>query len=201
MCGDKTCADGRDCTGRRDEWAVEYDKPTTRQIARTAAEVEAQLYGEACRLEELIEFARRMGYRRLGVAFCIGLSEEAERLVEILKDHFEVSSVCCKVCGLVDPTLLGEKARKGMSRANCNPVGQAHVLNDEATDLNVIVGLCIGHDILFVQHSRAPVTTFIVKDRVLAHNPVGALYSRYPRRRLQRRLLGQQDGKHDKANG
>ncbi|WP_274596750.1 DUF1847 domain-containing protein [Desulfurobacterium thermolithotrophum] len=50
--------------------------------------------------------------------------------------------------------------------------------------MNVIVGLCIGHDMLFQMHSRAPVTTLIVKDRVLAHNPVGALYSNYYKRKL-----------------
>ena len=51
--------------------------------------------------------------------------------------------------------------------------------NKETTDLNIILGLCIGHDILFTQHSEAPVTTIVVKDRVLAHNPVGAIYSNY----------------------
>lgn len=45
------------------------------------------------------------------------------------------------------------------------------VLNDLQTDLNIIVGLCIGHDILFTKYSEAPVTTFIVKDRVTGHNP------------------------------
>jgi len=43
------------------------------------------------------------------------------------------------------------------------------------------VGLCVGHDMLFTRHSRAPVTTLVVKDRVLAHNPAGALYSGYYR--------------------
>jgi uncharacterized metal-binding protein len=32
--------------------------------------------------------------------------------------------------------------------------------------------------------SRAPVITLIAKDRVLAHNPAGALYCRYVRRRF-----------------
>lgn len=29
-----------------------------------------------------------------------------------------------------------------------------------------------------------PVTTLVVKDRLLAHNPLGAVYSRYWRRKL-----------------
>jgi uncharacterized metal-binding protein len=43
----------------------------------------------------------------------------------------------------------------------------------------VIVGLCLGHDMLFTMNSKAPVTTLIVKDRLLGHNPVIALYSNY----------------------
>jgi uncharacterized metal-binding protein len=45
--------------------------------------------------------------------------------------------------------------------------------------MNLVVGLCVGHDMLFTKRSEAPVTTFVVKDRVLAHNPVGAIYSGY----------------------
>ena len=43
-----------------------------------------------------------------------------------------------------------------------------------------MVGLCLGHDILFIKHSKADVTPLIVKDRLTGHNPVAALYaSRY----------------------
>ena len=53
----------------------------------------------------------------------------------------------------------------------CNPIGQAVFLNKAGTQLNVILGLCVGHDSLFIKHAEAPVTVFAVKDRVLAHNP------------------------------
>lgn len=39
------------------------------------------------------------------------------------------------------------------------------------------MGLCVGHDCLFNRHSAAPVTTLVAKDRVLANNPAGALYT------------------------
>jgi len=61
----------------------------------------------------------------------------------------------------------------------CNPVMQAKVLEENSTELNIIVGLCLGHDILFSKYSHVAVTTLIVKDRLLAHNPAGALYSGY----------------------
>lgn len=192
-CETKVCRDGKDCEGCRDEMQDLYKAPPEQTVARAAAEVEIRCYGWACRLEELIAFAQRMEFEHLGLAFCIGLSEEAETLAGILARHFEVSSVCCKVCGLPSGDLAELKAQKGMSPASCNPLGQAEILNENETDLNVIVGLCVGHDILFAQASKAPVTTFIVKDRLLAHNPVGALYSRYVRRRF--------DGKTTKVGG
>jgi len=58
----------------------------------------------------------------------------------------------------------------------CNPILQAEILNNEETELNVVIGLCVGHDSLFYKYSNALTTTLITKDRVLAHNPVGALY-------------------------
>ncbi|MPM98578.1 hypothetical protein SDC9_145766 [bioreactor metagenome] len=58
----------------------------------------------------------------------------------------------------------------------CNPIGQANFLNSAKTELNIMLGLCVGHDSLFIKCSDAPITVFAVKDRVLAHNPLGALY-------------------------
>ena len=59
----------------------------------------------------------------------------------------------------------------------CNPVLQAKLLNKAKTDLNVVVGLCVGHDSLFYKYSEALTTTAVTKDRVLGHNPVAALYT------------------------
>jgi uncharacterized metal-binding protein len=58
----------------------------------------------------------------------------------------------------------------------CNPIAQAEFLNGEETDFNIVLGLCVGHDTLFFKYSKAPVTVLAVKDRALAHNPLGALY-------------------------
>jgi uncharacterized metal-binding protein len=81
----------------------------------------------------------------------------------------------------VDKTKIGvpeeKKVRPGNFEALCNPILQAELLNRKKTQLNVIVGLCVGHDTLFIKHSEAPVTTLITKDRVLGHNPAAALYT------------------------
>jgi uncharacterized metal-binding protein len=126
-------------------------------------------------------FARRLGVSRLGIASCVGLLHEARLLQEILEANgFATCSVCCKVgsipkdeIGLAD----GEKIRPGQFEALCNPIGQARLLNEAGTELNIVVGLCVGHDSLFFRHSEAPVTVLVAKDRVTGHNPVAALYT------------------------
>jgi uncharacterized metal-binding protein len=121
-----------------------------------------------------------MGYRKIGIATCIGLLEETYRLSQILSAQgFEPMSLCCKT-GSIDKMELGlneeDKIRPSTYEPACNPVAQATLFNRAETDMNVIVGLCVGHDILFSKYSEAPVTTLVVKDRVTGHNPVSVLY-------------------------
>jgi uncharacterized metal-binding protein len=150
-----------------------------------ASAIEGRHYGKETRLGEVILLAEELGYQRIGLAFCIGLSEEAKVVDEILSNHFEVISVCCKVCGIdkrdFDLPQISSKGQEVM----CNPAGQAQLLNEAGTQLNVLCGLCVGHDAIFTRLSDAPVTTLIAKDRVLAHNPAGAIYSRYIRKRFK----------------
>jgi len=179
LCKEKDCYTGKDCTKVREEAEKEYTGETLKSM-KVSAEIESRYYMEKTRLEELILYAKNMGYKKLGMAFCIGLEKEAEILHNILAKDFEVCSVCCKVCG-IDKTKFNLKRLHEYDgvEATCNPIGQAMVLNNEQTELNIILGLCIGHDMLFTKYSKVPVTTFAVKDRVLAHNPLGSLYSSY----------------------
>lgn len=150
-------------------------------IARAAAEIEGLWYRKINRVEETIAFARRIGVRKIGIATCFGLIEETRVLVKVLRlAGFETVAALCKV-GSIDKTEIGIddalKVRPGSDEALCNPILQARLLNREKTDLNLIMGLCVGHDILFTRHSAAPVSTLVVKDRLLGHNPVAALYT------------------------
>ena len=145
-----------------------------------SSEIEAQGYGEWVRVREVIEFSKKMNYRKLGLAFCRGLRTEARILAGILKAHdFEVVSVICKAGG-VDKTEVGideeNKVRPGTFEPMCNPIFQAELLNQEKTQFNIALGLCVGHDSLFYKYSEAMVTMLVAKDRVLGHNPVAALY-------------------------
>lgn len=152
-----------------------------RELALWAARVESRGYCRWTRVEEIMELARGMGWSHLGLAFCVGLRHEAATAAGIFRAHgFTVSSVVCKT-GAVDKVELGlddrDKLKPGQPEAMCYPVAQAELLNHLGTQFNVVVGLCVGHDSLFFKHSQAPVTVLVAKDRVLAHNPVGALYT------------------------
>jgi len=185
-CEDKICySAGINCTEYEEE-----DLYTETDNLRVSSEIEALHYMKLSRLEEIILYCKKKGYKKLGIAFCIGLSEEAKILDEILNQKgFETRSVCCKVGGISKDELGISKILDERFEAICNPYLQAKILNDWSSDLNLIVGLCLGHDIDFSNNSDAPTTTFIVKDRMLAHNPAGALYSNYYRRKILKPVM------------
>ncbi|MCL2564478.1 MAG: DUF1847 domain-containing protein [Defluviitaleaceae bacterium] len=155
--------------------------PFVSKIAGAAAEIEGLYYCKYTRVEETIAFAKKIGAKKVGIATCIGLINETKTFVKILEAH-GVESICtnCKV-GSIDKAEAGIpeelKLQKGCFEGMCNPVLQAELLNKEGTDLNIIIGLCVGHDSLFIKYSNAPITTLIIKDRVLGHNPAAALYN------------------------
>ncbi len=164
----------------RDEQRLAYGAGEDREIARNAALVEAHGYCRLTRVEEIMDFARRSGFSHLGVAFCIGLRREAAVFARVLRANgFTVDSVVCKNGSLPKEELgLGDddKVSPGEYEPTCNPIGQARALQRAGTELNVLLGLCVGHDSLFMKHSAAPVTVLAAKDRVLGHNPLAAIY-------------------------
>lgn len=132
------------------------------------------------RILEICEFAKKMGYRKIGLVFCIGLAREAAIVDEILKNAgFEITSVACKV-GSVPKEEIGvkesEKIYIGDHESMCNPIAQAMLVNEAGSEFNVLLGLCVGHDSLFFKYSVAPATVLAVKDRVTGHNPLAAIY-------------------------
>ncbi|MCD8234983.1 MAG: DUF1847 domain-containing protein [Cloacibacillus porcorum] len=172
-CTEKPCREGMACTAC--DAAALYADPEDRRMMRAASEVEAEYYGEINRIQEIILFSQKMGYKKLGIAFCAALSEEAAKLSQILENYFEISTVNCKVCG-VEKSEMGAMESDKVGPISCNPIEQAEVLNAANTDLNLLLGLCVGHDALFIKYSQAPVVPVAAKDRVIAHNPLGALY-------------------------
>ena len=167
----------------------EYDKPEVKELARLASLQEFECYENLPdgrrtknpRILELIQFAHKCGYKKLGIAFCGGLAHEARLLTDVLENKgFEVVSVCCKV-GATPKERIGIKPEEKIRgpdnwESMCSPITQAEVMNAEKVDLAIMLGLCIGHDTLFIKYCRVPMTVIAVKDRVTGHNPLAALY-------------------------
>ena len=198
-CGSKGCINSTGnyppfCTtaqleeGELEEALALAEQPENRRILQTAAVVEYEGYCRLTRVEETVDFARRMGYHKIGIATCVGLLHESNALARILRANgFEVCSVACKA-GMADKALLGvPEACRSIGTNMCNPILQARHLNKLGTDFNITVGLCVGHDSMFYRYSHAPVTTLVAKDRVTGHNPAAVLYQvdSYYKRLLQ----------------
>jgi uncharacterized metal-binding protein len=171
------------------EGVTHYQRANIQEFARQASIQEAQCYEfdggdlktRIPRIEETMQFAAKCGYTTLGLAFCIGLRKEARQVSKIFKARgFEMASVCCKVgrtpkesIGLTgDEKIRGPEAMESM----CNPIVQAELLNRQNVDLAIMLGLCVGHDTLFLKYCKVPCTILAVKDRVLGHNPLAAIY-------------------------
>jgi uncharacterized metal-binding protein len=173
-------------------WKIYQEDPELMEFARAASVQEGECYAERdrrpyiphCvkpRIQEVCEFAKKMGYKKLGMAFCVGMVNEAAMLHRVLTAQgFEVISIICKA-GMIEKEKIGikneEKITIDVPEAMCNPVMQALYLNEAKTDFNILLGLCVGHDSVFFKYAEAPTTVLAVKDRVTGHNPLAALYT------------------------
>lgn len=161
------------------EWSKEkFMEEDNKRIADAAIKTEYEGYCQRTRVEEIMEFAASLGIKHIGIAHCIGLKKEAGLAYKIFTANgFEVDAVGCKAA-----TFSKKELGQGQYQINkgfegtCNPIAQAKLLENAGCELAVIMGLCVGHDTLFIKHCNLPVTYLVVKDRVLGHNPVQALY-------------------------
>ena len=118
------------------------------------------------RVNEIIEYARKSNMHTIGIANCTTFIKEANQLETILTDAgFQVEKVHCKYGRVPFNELI--PGYKGIS---CNPAGQAKYLEEKGTELNIMMGLCLGHDMIFNSKSKAPVTPLLVKDRKFDHH-------------------------------
>jgi len=214
VCGSEHYDEGREnCPTKTKREVVqravaEYSKPEIKEFARQASIQEFECYMNLPegmtprnpRVEEVAQFARKMGYKKLGIAFCIGLREEAKTLTKILENRgFDVVSVCCKAGGIPKETIGITEEQKikgpGTWETMCNPITQAGLLNDAGVELNILVGLCVGHDSLFFKYAQAPTTVLVAKDRVFGHNAAMGLYlsGSYYRKLMRKEPQAKQD--------
>jgi uncharacterized metal-binding protein len=167
------------------------EDPEVMEMARQASIQEGEAYGDRDkgyahirpikpRIQETIEFAQKMKFERICLVFCIGMRKEADIIHRIFTDNgFETISVMCKA-GAVSKEEIGllreQQIDPDSFEAMCNPILQALTANYHQSDFNVLFGLCVGHDALFLKYAKAYNTVLASKDRLLAHNPLAAIY-------------------------
>jgi len=162
----------------------EYGKPENAHIYEAACVVGAEKDGFRSRVEEAVHFSKQLKFTKIGFATCIALQYEMSILENLFtQEGFTVFCTACSI-GRISAEDRGLPHLSEYINSFCNPIAQAQILNAEGTELNFIVGLCIGHDVLFTQASRAPGSTLIVKDRMTGNNPSAALHGWHTRRRL-----------------
>lgn len=125
----------------------------------------------ANRIEEIKNFAKGINFKRIGIAHCITFSHEAQLLKEYLSADFDVYLVGCKYGRLTKESVIGGSG----GRILCNPAGQADYLNSHNTELNISMGLCVGHDMIFSKVSEGFVTNLFDKDFTNNNNPSKAM--------------------------
>jgi uncharacterized metal-binding protein len=173
-CPDQQCLEGKKCALASKLTSIEESKES-KQMLESAMDISLEEERILCRVSEVVYFALGLNCKKIGVAYCVDLSEPAEIFTQVMRRFFKVYPVCCKIGG----NMLKDPAEMRMRKISCNPIGQAEILNNIGVDLNIIIGLCIGADCIFSKMSNAPVTTLFVKDKSLANNPIGAVYSDY----------------------
>jgi uncharacterized metal-binding protein len=165
VCGSYVCRGGnRDagpdfCPMHGEFPALEslYPDSTSLEFLRSAALIEARGYGRWTRLREVGEFSRLMGFRRLGIAHGPDTAGEAARAAELLAP-FPLEPL------LPLPEDWGD------------PEAQAESFRREGTELNVVAGMGVASEALFLKASHVPAVVLIARDRRLFHNPAAALY-------------------------
>lgn len=121
------------------------------------------------RIKELILFIKNSNFKKIGIANCLSMQEYADKIIKILKEeNLEIFTANCKINKLENNKLFNDNS----SGLSCDPAFQADFFNRNNTDLNINIGLCVGHGIMFNKYSKAPVTTLIVKDFLTNHKVI-----------------------------
>lgn len=163
----------------------QYFEPEVADIHLATAKVLKKGGYDWSRVQQCIEFARELGVTKVGLAVCIGLMREGREFARFLtRAGLEVVSVGCMI-GAVEAEETGIPDEwVGQGGISCNPIAQAEIMNKEGTQLNLIYGLCVGHDTIFIMHSKAPVTYVVAKDVVTGNNPSAVIFSTFHRMKL-----------------
>jgi len=176
-CAKKSCREGESCgieNFERNEVRNEYYTEENQKILSAAASlVDNGRAGSLSRIQEIIEFIQKMDYKKIGLAYCYGMEETAKSLKNLFRENnIKLTSVSCTVGALAQDEINADSC---IHKVSCNPVGQASQLNSEETDFVLLMGICLGHDLILQRNLKPDFTTVAVKDRVFNHNPLQEL--------------------------
>lgn len=173
-CLNKGCRTLSPCKDESHAYLVQYkNEENTSNIRCASALIDNGRAGKLSRLEEIIEYLKIKDYKSIGVAYCYSIENEAVELRKILENEgFTANMISCTVDGLSESVV---NSNKDSNVVSCNPLGQSHILNKSGADFTILMGLCLGHDIILQNNLKMDFTTFVVKDRVLNNNPILAL--------------------------
>ena len=147
----------------------------TRDVCRAHSQLLGRGSSQWPRVEHLREYCLHAGVGFVGLAICSAFLEEARTVRAYLREkNIDAVIACCKI-GAVRLADIGVDRDIGYDYALCNPVGQAMLLNRNKTQMNVLMGLCLPHDMLVIEHADAPCTTLFVKENMSGHHPLGTL--------------------------
>lgn len=170
-CTVKGCRKSKPCFDRSDEYLENYSLQDTQLYTKTASKlIDNGRAGMFTRLEEIVEYSKLRGYTNIGVAYCYGMEKEATLLRGYLeKEGYKPTMVSCTADSVKESQI---DTSKTTSTTSCNPLGQANILNSSGVQFTILMGLCLGHDMLIQKNLKMDFTTFAVKDRVTKHNPL-----------------------------
>lgn len=170
-CKSKACkTKGADCFDVHEISRQIYQEDEVNKLVKNSSRlVDNGRAGELSRFQELVEFCRLQGYKNVGLAYCFGLEAIAQNVRgKLISAGVGVVPARCTMGGVKECDIDTEKNTDAIS---CNPVGQAHFLNESA-DFVIEMGLCLGHDVIFHKELAVPFTVLLVKDRVYQHAPL-----------------------------
>lgn len=173
-CKNKSCkTQGADCFGLHDASLEIYKgEGVLDSVKSSSTLVDNGRAGQLSRFQEVIEFCKLQGYKKIGLAYCFGMEDLADEVREKMTSQgLNILPARCTMGGVKESEINSEKTNDVIS---CNPAGQATFLNERA-DFVVEMGLCLGHDVIFHKELTVPFTVLIVKDRVYNHNPLEAI--------------------------
>ena len=70
-----------------EEAKAEYQKPEVQKFFVTSSEIEHDGYCQWPRLKETMVFCKRMGYKKIGLGFCIGFAKEARIVADLFRNE------------------------------------------------------------------------------------------------------------------